>query len=248
MKISGYKVAQASATTAGAGNHMRRGLFGLDITGAVVNRGWEDIFIRKITNVARLTDVDTAIRSNYDITFATAPSATGNENFTITISYEDSRQRINKPFKYTTTAGQSITNLAVAFKTAINLSAVPFTASNVAGVLTIVADEAGVGYDPVYTAGTDSLTTTVVVQSAAAATNDLVKTDRDYWASRFGNVLASDFTSSEGYGALIFEYIDTEESEPKGKSVTKFAALFYNNSIAGILSDVNGNLLANPSV
>jgi len=248
MKISGYKVLDASGTIGGNGTHVQRGQLRFNLLTNFTERGWEDISIRKITNIIQIGAVALDVAAEYDITFATAPIA--NENFTVTVSYGDSRQRVNKSFKFTTILGSTVTKIAVAIRDAINASSAPFTASNSSGVLTITADVAGAGYEPVFTAGTDSSTTTVTVQSYAGATNDAVKTTAGFYAGMFSNVLASDFGSqTEHYDAAIVEYIDAEESEPKGKAIKRYAALFNDAPIAltAIAFDVNGSVLANPT-
>lgn len=239
-KIAGYIVGNAGETVSVATNHVVNGQLTFAVTGDT-GKGWEDISIRKISNIKQIAAVANDAAEERRATLSSTVAV--GETFTATISVADSRQKLNKVFKYVAVAGDTPTTVANALVAAINASEVAFTAaSGAAGRLDVTNDTTAQKFT--LTVGTDSAAASWGAVSVATAAAE--RTDGAFWAAQYGNVDAADLPDVAGYGALIIEYIDAEESSPKGKAIKKYAAYFYNVALGGIITDVNGADLASP--
>lgn len=250
MKISKYKVFDAStAVVTGADAAAKEAsvfaLGKLDPQAtADASIRWAGIPVKDISSIVKEAAVAADDQYEATVTFATAPAAAGGETFTVTVQYPDSRQRVRKVFKHVTPASPSVTTIAVAIKDLINASDIPFTASNSSGVLTLVADTAGAGYEPSITGGTDSATTTVAV---ARTVTDKQRTDAAYFAAKHDHIDAADFGSAtDDYIAYYVKYTELIDTAHGKALEERCAALFVDG--ATTLTELEAALNANYSV
>lgn len=228
--ISKYKVVDAGATVGTTAAQFDNAKLVGNFSAATVARFESGILAKDIVNIRKVAAVAADVAHQRDVTFATSPAA--GDNFTVTISYLRDSQTFNKSFKYIAQTGDTVTSIATAMKDLINLSDIPFGATNASGVLTITADVAGAGYDPRISAGTDSSATTVTVEAIGSATLDAQATIASFFADEYSGVSAADFGSaSNDYIAYIIEYTEDVDSVHGIVKERRFAAFFVEAAI-----------------
>lgn len=229
MKITKYKIADSGATAGAAKSHTTNGRITPNFSAETLV-DWYNPRFKEVIGFIDLDATGADAAAQYDVTIAgTAPVA--GEVLTLTISYQDSRQRVNKVLKVYAAGGETVTALAILLRDAINDSGAPFTATNAAGVVTITADTAGAGYEPKFTVGTDSATATIAVQAPGAATNDAVKTDAAYYEANYG-IDASKFGSqTAAYLGRVFKVLVSYDASPTKGATYEYIAYFADSSI-----------------
>jgi hypothetical protein len=232
MKISKYRIYDDGSAIGAEGAIFAAGK--LEVAGSPdASIRWTGVPVKDIVSVVFAADVEADAAHQRDVTFATNPSA--GDEFVVTIQYQDSRQRVRKPFKYVAVAGATVTTIAAAIKDLINASDAPFSATNASGVLTITADVAGAGYDPTIDGGSDSATTTVTVEAIGSATLDAVRDTAAALAAKHEGVDADDFgtlTAAKGYQQYYITYTELVPTAHGKVLEERVAAIFIDGDTA----------------
>lgn len=243
MKISKYKIFDDGIVIAAAGSHFAQSklVVAFDTPSQEVAVRWTDIPVKDIISVVYAADVEADDAYEATVEFATASPSVGDE-FALTIQYPDSRQRVRKSFRYVAKAGDDVTAIAVAFKDLINASDIPFGASNASGVLTIIADVEGAGYEPIIDAGTDSASTTIVFTKTVS---DAVRDTAAALAAKLEGVDADDFgtlTAAKGYQQYYITYTELVPTAHGKVIEERVAAIFIDgNTVPAATLDADLN-------